>query len=176
MYAYKATAKGLICRGYQFRQNEVNHSEAANCAQNGFHCALNPLDCFHYYPDIQSSEYWLVDAGGDVDEDARDSKIACTELRFLRQLSPIEMGVHGLLHLTYHPERLEQYCGDHGSYIIQAGSDPTVEVTRSDVIAGIIKHFPNNETGIAAIYVDGETVLPGVYDYARMIAIQRREG
>ena len=44
MIAYKGFNKGLICRGYQFQPGE-NITEEANCAQNGFHSAENPLDC-----------------------------------------------------------------------------------------------------------------------------------
>ena len=58
----------------------------ANCIVNGFHCAANPLDCLSYYPDIQKSEYYIVDAGGDIDEDGDDSKISCTELNILKRL------------------------------------------------------------------------------------------
>ncbi len=82
MLAYKGFDKGLICRDYQFNPG-LNVTEKANCAKNGFHCAENPLDCFNYYPNIKNSEYYIVDAGGDIDEDERDSKISCTHLTIL---------------------------------------------------------------------------------------------
>ena len=44
MIAYKGFEKGLTCRDYQFRMG-LNVTDKANCAQNGFHCAENPLDC-----------------------------------------------------------------------------------------------------------------------------------
>ena len=44
MIAYKGFAPGLICRGYQFVPG-LNKTEKANCRENGFHCAENPLDC-----------------------------------------------------------------------------------------------------------------------------------
>lgn len=86
MIAYKAFRPGLICRGYQFVMG-LNVTDKANCARNGFHSAENPLDCLSYYP-FEDSEFYLVDAGGDIDEDNSDSKISCTELRILKQLSP----------------------------------------------------------------------------------------
>lgn len=74
MIAYKAFGKGLICRGYQFVMG-VNTTDKANCAANGFHCAENPLDCLSYYPNLENSEYYLVDAGGDIDEDKATAKL-----------------------------------------------------------------------------------------------------
>lgn len=85
MLAYKGFEKGLICRGYQFIMGK-NVTDQANCQRNGFHCAANPLDCLYHYPNIYTSEYYLVKAEGDLDEDAYDSKISCTELTILRRL------------------------------------------------------------------------------------------
>ena len=70
--AYKGFHKGLTCMGYQFVMGK-NVTEKANCRENGFHCAENPLDCLNYYPDIGNSEYCIVAAGGDLDEDGRGS-------------------------------------------------------------------------------------------------------
>lgn len=75
MIAYKGFKKDLTCRGYQFYADRVNETEKANCAQNGFHCAENPLDCFSYYADWRNSVYYIVKAEGDLDEDAVDSKV-----------------------------------------------------------------------------------------------------
>ena len=73
MIAYKGFDRGLVCRGYQFVMG-LNVTDQANCAANGFHCAEDPLDCLTYYSNIRRSEYCLVNAGGDVDEDEHDSK------------------------------------------------------------------------------------------------------
>ena len=86
MYAYKGFEPDLSCRGYRFVMGK-NVTPEANCASNGFHCAEDPLDCLTYYSDMDRSIYCLVQPGGDIDEDDRDSKIACTELTVLRQLT-----------------------------------------------------------------------------------------
>ena len=44
MIAYKGFRPGMICIGYQFQMG-LNVTEKANCRQNGFHCAEDPLDC-----------------------------------------------------------------------------------------------------------------------------------
>ena len=86
MIAYKGFRPGLICRGYQFVMG-LNTTEKANCRENGFHCAENPLDCLSYYSSLEHSEYYIVNAGGDIDEDEHDSKIACTELTVIKRLT-----------------------------------------------------------------------------------------
>ena len=89
MIAYKGFRPGLICRGYQFVMG-LNTTEKANCRENGFHCAEDPLDCLSYYSSLEHSEYYIVNAGGDIDEDEHDSKIACTELTVIKRLTKEE--------------------------------------------------------------------------------------
>lgn len=95
MIAYKGFRPGMICIDYQFQMG-LNVTDKANCRQNGFHCAENPLDCLNYYGDIDHSEYYIVNAGGDIDEDEVDSKISCTELTVLKRLTKEELLLHGL--------------------------------------------------------------------------------
>lgn len=104
MIAYKGFLPGLICRDYQFKMG-LNVTEKANCAHNGFHCAEDPLDCLSYYGDINHAEYYIVDAGGDIDEDGVDSKISCTELTILKRLTKKELFLHGLAFMADHPKR-----------------------------------------------------------------------
>lgn len=59
MIAYKGFRPGLICRGYQFVMG-LNTTEKANCRENGFHCAEDPLDCLSYYSSLEHSEYYMI--------------------------------------------------------------------------------------------------------------------
>lgn len=104
MIAYKGFAPGLICREYQFVMG-LNKTEKANCRQNGFHCAENPLDCLTYYPHMNQAEYYIVNAGGDIDEDGDDTKISCTELTILKKLTKEDFFLHGLAFMADHPLR-----------------------------------------------------------------------
>ena len=109
MKAFKGFHKNLTCLGFQFREDMVNRTEEANCAQNGFHCAENPLDCFSYYPNWRNSVYYEVDATGDLDEDAVDSKISCTEMRLVRRLSLEQMLFEAAVYMVGHPKREWNY-------------------------------------------------------------------
>lgn len=106
MVIYKAFGKGLICRGYQFQMG-MNVTEKANCVQNGFHGAENPVDCFRHYTPSESSEdeYYMCEASGDMDEDDVDSKVSCTHLNIVRRLSLYDMATCALLFMLKHPER-----------------------------------------------------------------------
>lgn len=104
MIAYKGFNKDLTCLDYQFVMG-LNTTSEANCHSNGFHCAENPLDCLTYYSDMDASVYCIVDADGDRDEDDSDSKISCTELNIIKQLSREEFFLHSLAYMVDHPKR-----------------------------------------------------------------------
>lgn len=166
MIAYKGFDPGLECRGYRFVMG-LNITDEANCVQNGFHCAENPLDCLSYYSDMERSEYYLVNAGGDVDEDAIDSKISCTELTILRRLNKLEFFLHALAYMVDHPKRKwnSNVCKEIGQakdgYVVVRGIDPKASGSQGDVLA-FAKENP--ETGkiiqIAVTQVDGEKIVP----------------
>lgn len=90
-FAYKMFNKDLTCtlgKGkYQYKPGEWIEEPEANCRQNGFHCAKNPLDCLSYYPSWDNSQCWIVEIGGDIDEDSVDSKVSCTRIRLIKRLT-----------------------------------------------------------------------------------------
>lgn len=166
--AYKAFRPGLICRGYHFVMGR-NVTDKANCARNGFHSAENPLDCLSYYS-FEDSEFYLVDAGGDIDEDASDTKISCTELRIMKQLSKKELFLHALAYMVDHPHRKwsvhvhSDRTKAHGGYAVVRGTDPLASGEIGDFLA-LAKENPKDGTiiQIALMQVDGIRILPNVW-------------
>lgn len=170
MIAYKGFDPGLNCRGYQFQMG-LNVTDKANCARNGFHCAEDPLDCLSYYSDMNRSEYYLVNAGGDVDEDDRDSKISCTELTILKKLDREEFFLHALAYMMDHPgrkcsSRVMRDIGTTGkcSYVLVRGVDPMARGGRDSILA-FAKEEP--KTGriiqVTLTCVDGKRAKPDVW-------------
>lgn len=169
MIAYKAFEHGLICRGYQFSMG-LNRTEKANCRQNGFHCAEDPLDCLTYYSDMDRAEYYVVDAGGDIDEDGYDTKISCTELTVLKKLTKWDLFLHSLAFMADHPlrewsrhvkkDRAEASIG----YAVVRGTDPVACGKRGDILA-FAKEDPVSgriiRVGLAQ--VDGRRILEGTW-------------
>lgn len=160
---------GLVCLGYQFKMG-LNVTEKANCRANGFHCAENPLDCLSYYPDMNMSEYYIVDAGGDIDEDGDDSKIACTELTIIKKLTREQFFLHGLAYMADHPLQKWNYrvtkdrAKAENGYVIVRGIDPAACGAMGDILAFAKENATGNKiTQVALAQVDGEKVLPGIW-------------
>lgn len=104
MIAYKGFLPGLICRGYQFRMG-LNVTERPTALIMAFTVLRTRWIGLRYYGDINHAEYYIVDAGGDIDEDGVDSKISCTELTILKRLTKKELFLHGLAFMADHPKR-----------------------------------------------------------------------
>lgn len=169
MLAYKGFEKGLICRGYQFKFG-INITEKANCAQNGFHCAENPLDCLNYYRNIYDSVYCVVNAGGDIDEDSRDSKISCTELTIIKQLTPKHLFLLGLAFMSDYPLRPYGGCvkrdkaeADYG-YAVVRGKNPCAVGKKGDILCFAKEKIGSRKIEqIALGIIDGKQLSPDVW-------------
>lgn len=169
MIAYKGFHPGLICRDYRFVMG-LNVTEKANCRANGFHCAEDPLDCLTYYSNMEQSEYYLVDAGGDVDEDDNDSKIACTELTILKKLDREEFFLHALAYMVDHPGRewngKVHKCQGKAQYgyAVVRGVDPVACGCKGDILA-FAKEAPGGGkiVQIALVRVDGKRIKSNIW-------------
>ena len=166
MIAYKAFNPGLVCLSYQFQMG-INITEKANCRENGFHCAENPLDCLSYYSNMNRSEYYIVNAGGDIDEDEHDSKIACTELNIIKKLTREEFFLHSLAYIADRPYRQcthvkKDRAKANNGYAIVRGADPVACGNVGDILA-FAKESPDGRkiTQLAYTRVDGKEIMAG---------------
>lgn len=169
MLGYKGFDKGLRCRGYQFKMG-LNVTEKAKAVNYGFHYAEDPLDCLSYYPCMNSSEYYIVDGAGDIDEDGTDSKIACTELTILKRLSKEDFVLHALAYMADHPKRKRntKVCKDKGTagslgFVIVCGGDPIAKGQKGDILAFAKEDTTGNITEVAMVAVDGKKVKAGTW-------------
>jgi len=167
-YAYKAFEPGFVCRGVAFKGiGEKNVTPEANCVKNGWHCAEDPADCLRYYPNVARSVYCIVDVGGDVDEDAVDSKISCTELTILRVLPLTDYFLHILLYMAKHPDK-ECYAerkvrGEaQNGYVIVRGKNPHAMGKEGDILA-LAREEDGEIVQIAVYTVDGKDVPADTY-------------
>ena len=169
MIAYKGFSPGLNCRGYQFKMG-LNVTAEANCAHNGFHCAANPLDCLSYYHNFSQNEYYIVNAGGDIDEDDLDSKISCTELTILKRLDLREFVMHALVYMVDHPKmpwnkHVSKDTGEtRNGFVIVRGADPKAKGRNGDILALARENEGGDRvTEIALAVVDGKKIRAGVW-------------
>ena len=145
----------------------LNMTDKANCRANGFHCAENPLDCLSYYPDMNQAKYYIVEAGGDIDEDEWDSKIACTHLNIIKQLTMEEFFLHSLAYMVDHPKRewnsrvYKDRSETHNGYVVVRGIDPAATGKLNDILAFAKEDYATgNIIQVALTRVDGQKVLP----------------
>lgn len=172
--AYKGFDPDLSCTSggnrFQYVTDLWNEEPEANCGRNGFHCAENPLDCLTYYPNLEKSVYYLVVAGGDINDDEGDSKISCTRLRLVKQLNLEEFVAHSLNYIWNHPfrENNSRVCKERGTgtngFVIVRGKTPKAKGQIGDVL-GLVKEKRGSKEGMEmGLYVvDGERILPGIW-------------
>ena len=171
MLAYKGFRRGLICRGYQYFENQWNCTDKARCHERGFHCAENPLDCLVYYPSWGPSEYYLVEAKGDLDEDAVDSKIACTELFLKRKLELVQLLYEGLKYMIKKPGRnwssvvIAEKGKGHNGYAVVRGKRPIISGRQQGDILVIAKEKAGSEEieQGAVFIIDGINFHPNIW-------------
>ena len=111
MIAYKGFNQDMTCTlghgrfQYQIGVTVDESETGAKCANYGLHCAEDPLDVLNYYRSPESSRYFIVKAEGDIHEDARDSRIACTKLTPVKELSIQKLALHACHFMISRPER-----------------------------------------------------------------------
>lgn len=156
-YAYKMFNKDLTCtlgKGkYQYKPGEWIEEPEANCRQNGFHCAKNPLDCLSYYPSWDNSQCWIVEIGGDIDEDSVDSKVSCTRIRLIKRLTLEEFVAEAcryminfpLAEVNHHVMRQPAEVGlSCNHFVIVRCGEPMAKGREGDVIGLLME---NDRTG-----------------------------
>lgn len=124
MRAYKGFAPDLTSRfgnGKKecctFEMGKTYREKECKTMRNGFHCYENPFQCLGYYPMDGKNKLVLVEAGGDINEDA-EGKIACTELTLIEELTPVRLAMEGMRYIILHPDR-SGWQQDHRNVVVQ---------------------------------------------------------
>ena len=175
---YKGTEKDMKCHGgfrYELGKKYEDNG-AIRCGGSGFHSCKTPLDVFRYFAP-NKSRYFVCEAGGIVDEDNEDSKIASSELTLTA-----EIGIPGLVkaHIDYvkshttteHTDPKQATAGSCGA--ATSRGSVTVGVNGTGLVRGngvmirgglgailVIAEEEENSYDLAhwkAVVVDGETV------------------
>ena len=93
MIAYKGFNEKLqATKGngtFQFEPGKKYIETECKCASNGFHCAEDPLCAMQYYGNM-SDRYFVVKAEGDINQDGYGSRISCTEITLIKEITRIE--------------------------------------------------------------------------------------
>ena len=109
MLAFKGFTKDLTCirgeRIFRYEPGVLYTADKSKCARTGFHCTENPLECLDWYALGGGNRYYIVEAGGSIDEDGKDAKISCTQIRLVEELSIPALVYHALVYMVKHPLR-----------------------------------------------------------------------
>ena len=130
MIAFKGVEQDLTGRGsFQFEVGHTYKESECKCATNGFHCAENPLCCLTYYS--KDDRFFIVKAEGDIDQDGIGTRISCTELTLVKEITLLQLAVYACQYIQKFPKReLESNYAvcDYGScdkdFLIIKGKEP----------------------------------------------------
>lgn len=109
MTVYKATHADMSCtmgKGeFGYRVGTPAEAEKSKCGSTGLHACEYVLDCTAYYGLGDGNRFFLAEAGGDIAEDGTDTRISCTRLTLLRELSNREIAGQAMVYMVLHPKR-----------------------------------------------------------------------
>lgn len=172
MIAYKGFTKDLTAtmgKGiYHFKPGKTYRTEKSKTVRTGFHCCENPFECLFYYPINGENRFFMVEAGGSIDEDDGE-RIACTEITLLKELSLKELAGHGMMYMVRHPLRknwkqrkrgvevtdAETETARENEIVIVRGTHPVVSGEKDSILGLILEPEPGNIKA-AKLFVPGE--------------------
>lgn len=108
MLAFKGFNKNLTCTmghgSFQYEIGKKYKEKEANCTRNGFHCCENPLDVLDWYSG-QGSRFCVVEAEGEINQDNVGTKISCTKMTIVKEITRLELGACACEYMRRHPKR-----------------------------------------------------------------------
>lgn len=169
MLAYKAFNSKLqatMGKGtFQFEPGKTYEENECKCANNGFHCAENPLCTLTYY-NSKDARFFIVNAEGDINQDGVGSRISCTKITLVKEIDRIKLGAHACLYIQKYPMRamesghaqIEQgKCTKPDDFIIVRGKSPKAAGVKGSYLFLLKEESKANVIeGIYPIFIDGE--------------------
>lgn len=115
--AYKAFDKNMQCRGFQFEVGaHYEHNGKVEPCKSGFHACKNPLDVWNYYP--INSRYAMVEIAGDVVDSGSDSKVVCSNISIVQEITLTELIDHSVKYMLN--ECYDKLAGDYSNLAASA--------------------------------------------------------
>lgn len=109
MTVFKATNEDMSCTmgegKFFYRLGVPERAERSRCGSTGLHACEYVLDCTGYYRLGEGNRFFLAEASGDIAEDGCNTRIACTELTLVQELTCREIAAHAMLYMVKHPRR-----------------------------------------------------------------------
>lgn len=176
MLAFKGFTSSLTAtlgKGiFQFEPGKTYEENECKCARNGFHCAEDPLCALGYY-DNMNSRFFIVKAEGDINQDGVDSRISCTKITLMKEISRIELAAYACRYMEQYPEREIQSsylksekgkCGKKDDFIIVRGKHPQAAGVKGSYLFLVKEEKASEEINIIyPVFVDGVEIKANTY-------------
>ena len=160
--------KGIV----QFEPGGTYEEPECNCAQNGYHCAEDPLDVLNYYGSMDD-RFFIVKAEGEIHQDGHGSRISCTRLTLVKEISRIQLAAMACRYMEKYPDRKtnSRYlakekgkCRTKGDFIIVRGKHPKAAGVEGSVVFLMQEAKDSTEIiGIYPIEIDGKDYREGTW-------------
>lgn len=171
--AFNAQLQATMGKGtFQFAPGETYEETECKCARNGFHCAENPLCVLTYYSSMDA-RFFLVEAGGDINQDGAGSRISCTRITLLKELTRPQLAAHACLYMQRYQDRDTESgyvkedkgeCTRKGDFLIVRGKSPMAAGVKGSYLFLVQEKQRSKEiSGIYPVYVDGEEIQENVW-------------
>lgn len=109
MKVFKATRSDMTCfmgnGTFRYQLGIPAVADGSKCGRTGLHACEYVMDCTRYYDLACRNRFFLAEAGGDIAEDGTDTRIACTELTLVQELTRREMAAQAMVYMVEHPKR-----------------------------------------------------------------------
>ena len=182
MKAYKAVDwndNATYGQSYKFEPGKTYEEKRSKTAETGFHCASDPFDCLNYYNWNNENKFYIVEAEGDIDEDDRDSRIACTRITFSEKPMTIkEYLLEEVAYILKHPKvnlqnvngnKVRRYVNEkvvsnnlENGVIVVVGKDTLVSTGRGTIVCFIVRDNRKIRY-IGCFKVDGKKYQPQTF-------------
>ena len=109
MIVFKATNQDMTCTlgegKFSYQVGVPARAPGSKCGRTGLHACEYVLDCTGYYSLGGGNRFFLAEAEGDIAEDGANTRIACTRLTLMKELSHREIAGYAMLYMVHHPKR-----------------------------------------------------------------------
>lgn len=162
--------KGIV----QFEPGGTYEEPECNCAKNGYHCAEDPLDVLSYYRSM-NSRFFIVKAEGEIHQDGNGSRISCTKLTLVKEISRIQLAAMACRYMEKYPDRKinngrgylakeKGECQTKGDFIIVRGKHPQAAGVVDSVVFLMQEAKDSTEIiGIYPIEINGKDYREGTW-------------
>lgn len=182
MKVFKATGPDMTCHLgdgiFQYVLGVPSRADKSKCGGTGLHACENVADCIRYYDLGCGNRFFEAEAAGNFSEDGQNTRIACTKLTLIRELTTCDIAREIIFYMRDHPRRENWKFRRHridvdsesaemaikGGIAIARGKNPKVRGCEGAIL-GLVKEDDNGiiREGNSRLFTVAGHIRPGVW-------------